>query len=1232
MMKSVFFKIHLFSSLFILMGCATYNTQYSKTSQNWNQQVIKNNSEIKHTFYLVGDGGHAKSGKKLEHLSLLQQNLEEASTNSTVLFLGDNIYEKGLPQKEHPERALAEHRLDVQIDLLEGYKGRPIFIPGNHDYYADGLKGLKRQEKYIENALGKNAFLPENGCPLKKITVSEDLILLIIDSQWYLEDWNKHPTMNDDCSIKSRAAFFEAYESFIKKNTSKTLIVALHHPLFSNGSHGGHFSLKKHLFPVHKNIPLPLIGSFINLLRQTSGLSPQDNNNKMYREFRKRIIALSQKAKNLIVVSGHDHNLQYLFKNNIPQIISGSASKISAAKSGNGAEFTSGNLGYAKLDIYNNGRAIVSFYTERNQIQKLLYKKEIFVATEKESPKNNTNLFPKTVEASIYEKEAVEKNKLYKILWGAHYRNYYATKVSAPVALLDTLLGGLTPLRKGGGNQSTSVRLKDKNNKEYVMRALKKSATQYIQAVGFKDSYMEGQFDDTFSEDLLMDIFTAAHPYAPFTIGALADAIDLYHTNPKLYYVPKQKALKHFNEEFGDALYMIEERATDGHGDKKSFGYSNNLISTDDLLKNLRKSDDYTIDEPSYIRARLFDMLIGDWDRHEDQWRWAAFKKGKETTYKPVPRDRDQAFSKNDGLIMGFLTRAIPALKLMQVYDVEMRNVKWFNLEPYPLDMALMNQSTYEEWEKQVQFIQQNINDKVIEKAFLNVPKEVRDETVTTLKNKLKGRLQGLDQIAKSYYSQISKYGIIKGTDKDNWFDIQRLANGKTKVTSYTIKKGVKGRQTFEKIYSKNKTKEIWVYGLDDTDVFKVSGVTKNVIPLKLIGGQNNDEYLIESGKKVTIYDYKTKKNSFKTNKGKLKLTTDYETNVYHHKKVKYNQNQLLPAINSNRDDGLALGFSNLFTIYGFDRHPFTQQHTIHGGYYFATKSFDIAYHAEFANVFKRWNLLVETRFTSPFYSINHYGFGNESINHEEDFNDDYHRVRMSSQTLYPSLKWKGRMGSEFKIGGIFESIDIEHTAGRFITTIPDLIEGRQTYYGAQTTYSYENYDNPVFPTMGMNFTLHAGWRTNINNAKENNAFIRPSLSFNYKLIPNGALVLATKLKGHLILGKQVAFYHAASIGGTDGLRGYRDQRFTGHESFYQNTDLRFKLKEAKTALVPIQFGFYSSFDYGRVWLDGEQSHDWKTAYGGGLWLIGAKRIQVNLGLFDSKEQPQLRLGIGFNF
>ncbi|WP_372746114.1 metallophosphoesterase [Lutibacter sp.] len=1232
-MRSSFKNIIFYSiTLLLLSSCATNKVQY-KNNVNYNnfEDENVNNLEIDHTFYLIGDAGNANLNEELTHFNVLKNELSLVGKNSTLLFLGDNLYEKGLPKKSHPKRDLSEHRLNAQINLVENFKGETIFIPGNHDYYSNGIEGLKREEDYITEKLGKNSFFPKSGCPLKKIDISDDVVLIIVDSQWYLENWNNNPTMNDDCDIKTRDIFFDEFESLIKKHESQTTIVAMHHPLFSNGSHGGQFSLKSQLYPINNKIPLPIIGTFANIFRKTSGISVQDLNNSVYLELKNRIVTLSQKAEKVIFVSGHEHNLQYILQDNIPQIISGSGSKTSAARVLNGSEFSYGGLGYAKVVVYKNGSSKVNFYNEINGNQQLLFSKNIYISKKDKKIEVYPTEFPKTVNASIYTEKEVSKGSVYLSLWGKHYRKYYGIKITAPTVSLDTLFGGLTPIKTGGGHQSKSLRLEDKNGKQFVMRALRKSATQYLQAVAFKNQYVEGQFDDTLTEELLLDIYTTSHPYAPFTIGTLADAIDVYHTNPTLYYVPKQNALSYFNEEFGNELYMIEEHASDNHT-IKSFGYSKELIGTDDLLKNLRKSDDYQVDEDAYIRARLFDMLIGDWDRHQDQWRWATFKNGNKITYKPVPRDRDQAFSKNDGLILGFLTRAIPALKHMQVFDTNMRNVKWFNLEPYPIDMALINKADYKNWEAQVQLIQQNITPEIIDEAFKNFPKEVQDKTIATIKRKLEGRLKILPKIAKTYYKHLSKYAVIKGNDKDNLFEIERLPNGKTTVRVFNIKDDEKGTEIFNKTFSKKETSEIWVYGLDDEDVFKVTGIKNNIIPVRIIGGQNNDVFEIENSKRVTIYDYKSKKNTFNSNNAKTKLTNNYNTNIYNYKKLKYNQNQLIPSIGSNPDDGFKIGFVNTYTVYGFERNPFTQQHTINASYYFSNNGFDISYNAEFANIFNNWNFLVESRFTSPNYSINFYNFGNESLNFENDFDDNYHRVKISTYAVNPFLKWKGRFGAEFKIGPSIESIEVESTANRYINDINYQQEKRKTYTGFQTFYTYQNYDNKAFPTLGMNFTIESGWKQNIENHKENNGFIKPSLSFNYKLNSNAKIVLATKVKGNIIIGDNFEFYNAASIGGIDGLRGYRNQRFTGNSSFYQNSDLRFNLSNVKTELAPMQFGIFTGFDYGRVWLKNENSTDWKTSYGGGLWFTGADMLNLNLSIFNSKDGAYVAFGLGFGF
>src|SRR3989442_7273570 len=55
-------------------------------------------------------------------------------------------------------------------------------------------------------------------------------------------------------------------------------------------------------------------------------------------------------------------------------------------------------------------------------------------------------------------------------------------------------------------------------------------------------------------------------------------------------------------------------------------------------------------------------LPIWDWDRHPDQWRWARFDQGDLHVWRPIPRDRDQAFSRLDGVLPGLARYYFPDL------------------------------------------------------------------------------------------------------------------------------------------------------------------------------------------------------------------------------------------------------------------------------------------------------------------------------------------------------------------------------------------------------------------------------------------------------------------------------------------------------------------------------------------------------------------------------------------
>lgn len=1234
-----------YSYLLIIMfitGCASYSTKYvdEKYALDVNEQ-----KEISHTFYLIGDAGLSPMGGMNPALKIFKNKLDSADKNSTAIFLGDNIYPTGLldPKDSTEAYLIAKNHLDAQLKTLDNYKGRPLFIPGNHDWYSEGLIGLEREEDYIKKSLKKkNPFLPENGCPIDVVEISDDVAIITIDTEWYLTNWDKHPNLNDKCAIKSREKFFLELEDAIKGNRDRTTVIAMHHPTTSYGPHGGQYSFKKQFYPKTLPFPIPVLGTFINVLRRTSGASIEDLNNKRYNELMNRVTTLAQFSERVIFASGHEHALQYIVENNTPQIVSGAGAKEGTTRLLNGSQFSTGRMGYATLEVYTDNSSRVRFYgVGEDEKEEFLFTNIVLTSKQNEFTGKFKTDFPKMVKASVYTKDEIDKSKFFKTIWGNRYRKYYGTEVTVPTVNLDTLMGGLEPVKKGGGHQSKSLRLRRKDGSEYVMRALRKSAELYLQSMAFQDQYVLDDLKETYTQEILQDFYTGSHPYGPFTTGVLSDAVDIYHTNPVLYYVPKQPALKEYNASFGDELYMIEEHAGDGHGDLASFGYSNELKSTDGMLENLRDDEKYEVDEDLYLRARLFDMVLGDWDRHVDQWRWAEFEneENDKIIYRPVPRDRDQVFSKmGDGALMKIATRIIPGLRLMEGFTEEIRNVKGFNSSPmtYVLDLTLLGETEKSQWFAQAKYLQENLTSTIIDKAFKAFPEEVRDETVTEIKNILLARLSYIQDTANDYYNILNKYAVVVGTDKDDWFEINRLNNKETEVKIFRNIDDKKERLFYHKIFSTDETNEIWVYGLDDDDIFEIENpLNYNGVKVRVIGGHNNDTYKVKNGRKIALYEYKSKKNTFEETGGaKVKLSNDYELNTYQPLKLRSSINQTIPTIGFNPDDGMRLGFLNTYTYNGFRQNPFTQQHTFGASYYFATSGFDLKYKGEFAHIIENWNAEVVARFTSPNFAINFFGYGNNSINLDDDLELDYNRVRLRHIEFSPSLVWRGQMGAKVKFGVSYQNISVEETDNRFINTFYQQ-NGEETnsdFLGVHAGYAYENKDNQAFPTMGMATSLDIGVKENISNDGGTYGYIIPSIGFDYKLVSNGRLVLATKWKAHFNMGKGYEFYQAASIGGLDGLRGFRNQRFTGKTSFYQNTDIRFSFKKKRTRLLPMAMGMFGGFDYGRVWHPGMSSERWHTSYGGGLFLNASDIISINTALFASEDGPRFSFGLGFGF
>ena len=1211
--------LSLFSVLFILASCATL-----ETSNLYDKNVAKDVKETGVNIFLLGDGGVPDGQNPPPAVTSMAKYFPEADTGDILLFLGDNIYPDGIPEKGSPGYANALLSLDVQTRTAQDFPGRVIFIPGNHDWYS-GLDGLHEQQKRVEEALGDESFLPKDGCPLEVVEISDDLAIILVDTEWYIANWDDYPEINLECEeIDSREKFMEEFRDKLSDYQDRSIVVAMHHPLFTNGPHDGQF----------KNPIVPL-----NVLRRTTGLVWEDLQHPLYREMTNRFITILQDFEdNVIVVSGHEHNLQYIERDEVKQIVSGSGSKLNAVRQREG-EFGFPGKGFAILNIDQFSDKVKYYDHEGEPIQEVLIRRKF--------DRNSYDIaydFPQTITTSIYPQELYEKLPKNKLLHGERYRKYYGLEFEAPVATLDTLYGGLTPVKLGGGFQTVNLRLRDKDGKEYALRRMQKSAKQFLQREIFREEYVKDELKGSTSETFIFDFYTSAYPFATLIVDDLASAADIYHTNPKMFYIPKHNNLGEFNEEVGNELFIIEEQPSDEWGELRSFGKPDDIESTDTAIEEMFEDEENTINEKLYIRARLFDMWIGDWDRHADQFKWAQFKgeDGKDV-YEPIPRDRDWAMPKYDGFILKTGTAITPSLRKMQSFTADFENVKNLNRANYKYDLTIIQKSNLEDWLKQAEHLQNSLTDEVIESAFSNVPEEAQDELAEGLKDKLRQRRSQITEWAEKYYVDLRENVVLTATHKDDFVDIFIQDDGTVDVKIYRNKDGERKDLFKDLTLDPEITEELWVYGLNDKDEFKVEG-GKTKIRMNLIGGAGEDFYDLDNHKKLRVYDWASRESEYRGTIPTRDISDDYESNHFGMFKFQQNSSQLLPFFGFDPDAGLKIGAVENLNINKFSKQESTTSHRISGQYHTATKGVDIGYHGYFRDIIKNYEFELKGRYTTPAYAENFFGYGNSTeFNQDLDFN--FYRVRHELMTVEPTFVRKfGRYFDDFRLSVPIDRIDVENNENRFVQDYfpsgdPQLNEN--FYLGADATYHFKNYDLEIDPALGLELRLNGGYKKNLSNTNDL-FYFKPELTVVYPLALNDRLKLSTDIQSEMHWSDdRIPFYYASTLGGISGLRSFRNDRFTAENSFVQSTDIRYTLQSGNTFILPGNLGTYIGFDYGKVWMNegerdeipaSDQNDDLHFSYGGGIYFTSANLFTLRTSYFHGNEGGRVMGGFGFEF
>ncbi len=1188
-----------------LSACAGSEVYYHKTVKHWEEQQPTTSEEPLYSLYLIGDVGDDTTGSNPVLRGLKAKLDAHDPQDAGVVFLGDNIYPAGLHKKSHESRAEDELRINVQLDAVKDFEGRVVFIPGNHDwnhYSEGGQKQLRRQEKYIQKYLDRgNTFRPSKGCPGPDVVeLAPGLILVLLDTQWWLHPFERASGEKDGCDVRTPQELIAQFKDVLKKYRDQNVIVAGHHPLVSNGNHGGHFTLKDHLFPLTAvssgaYIPMPVIGSLYPLYRRFLG-HRQDIAHPIYRDMQRQLMAAMNEYENVIYAAGHEHNLQYALDVTTHYIVSGSGSKTTHVQHGSDISFGAEQRGYARVRYYANGEVWTDFFSQEDngEVQSFrhkLFQREVYrnePTVQKVKPSYAGKM------AMVTPAEEYAAGALKRVFFGDLNRELWTTPLQVPYLDIHKEHGGLTPIKKGGGAQTLSLRVEDPDGRQYSLRGIRKNAT-YLTSKNLRG---------TIAQDLVYDGIAASHPYASVAIPPLAKEAGVYYPNPKLVYVPKDSVLGDYLEEFGGMFCLFEERPKGDMTGYPGFGNSKRVISYSDAVQEMHSSPNNLPDLDYILNARLFDMAIGDWDRHDDQWRWGTFEEGDKTYYRPIPRDRDQAFFEFDGILMWLAHRKWLVRKL-QPFNEDVRDIAGLSFNARYFDRAFLVEASREDWIKHAKALRVKLTDEAIENAIRALPQEGFDITGEEIIATLKARRENLPEFAERYYEVLARNVDITGTLEDDYFEVIRLPKGAVEVNIYPRKKGkkVEEERYYHRVFHRKETKEIRLYGLDGKDEYQLDGDAKKSIVVRIVAGFEKDRFEDDSRvrglkKHTKIYDAEGKAEIEKGREASVKVMP--EEKAYDYDRLSFVYNKLIPlaSIGFNVNDGFYIGPGFKFIAQGFKKSPYKYYHRLLANRAFGSNGYNVDYEFDYIDLFGKVDFSGSLTLNRPLV-YQYYGSGNNVEPIAED--REFYNVRVNDFRVSPRLKWMSKSQSQqLTLGPDFQYVDFERGP---VVAVQNWEIDEQRFGGATLGYQFINQDDLINPSRGVQFHLAGAWKRSLESERVQFLNLKSELRLYFPLrITRKQTTLALRSGVQTNVG-DYAFFQSNFLSGVENFRGVQRNRFAGRTANYNNIDVRASLFKVPNYIAPFDVGILGHFDVARVWENNETSEQWHRSYGGGLFL-----------------------------
>ncbi len=1175
---------------------------------------------------LIGDGGALINGQQPVVQAI--KNKVPLNAKTTILYLGDNIYKIGLPDDSYVGYNEARVVLDSQVSIVRGTATKVYMIPGNHDWNNGGPGGydaILREQLYVDLLDSKNVkFFPEAGCPGPvEIAVNDEVVIVAMDSQWWLHPYDK-PGVESDCPYKTKDEVLAQLQDILTKNYKKLVILATHHPFRTYGTHGGYYGFKQHVFPftdLRPNlfIPMPVIGSIYPISRGVFG-NIQDLKHPIYQNMIRDIEQVTKNHPNLIYASGHEHSLQLIKDTGQYYVVSGSAYNSTRVSKSKRTLFATPEHGYAVLEVSTNKNVNITFYTTGPDSTKEAYTTNLLNFSKlPELPKDTTKPVAEWKDNVLVAASSKYKNASAgkKLILGKNYRRDWGTPVAMKMFNIQKEKGGFKILSLGGGKQTKSLKLIDKNGREWALRTIDKDPEKAIPE----------NLRNSIAQDIVQDLISAANPYAPLTVPTLAKATGVVQATPEVFFVPDDPAFGYYRPLFANTVCFLEEKEPIPTGVETK--------STQKVLDKMVEDNDHLVDQKAVLRARLLDIMIADYDRHFDQWRFSESDTGKGKIYTVIPKDRDQAYFYSDGLFMKYITRnRLPFLKGLR-YNIP--RINWLGFTSRDFDRIFLNQLDASAWNEVIVQFQKDFTDSAVWEAMRKYPPEIYPIHGETIGKKLISRRAYLQKQGMRYYRFISKYVNIIGSNKPEYFKITGTDSGLLVRVYAMTEKSDTSFKMYERSFVSRITKELRLYGLNGNDVFDVDPSADGKMRLRIIGGKGNDSFSVKGSVANYIYDYTAEQNSLSAGRRTRNFfSPDVHVNDYERIEFKYKQSRF-PKLNIgyNQEDGFFFGPGLWRRTYGFRKEPFATDQRLATFFAVNRGAYQINYSGVFNHVIRNKDLLINAQIVNPVLN-NFYGLGNNT-EQKKDVPIEFYRVRyrfMEADILVRKRTFGG-MVSYYAGPTLFHYWNRYEDNNDKILGQPSLVQldslsvyTNKTYLGGKLGIDLNNLNNEMFPTRGITWNTQFSFLAGMTDKSGALTKITSDMVVYASMAQPANTVMILKVGGGHIFNKKFEYFQALNLGANNFLRGFRKNRFSGNSLFYTSLEVRQKLFNSKWYIIPGEFGLVGFGDMGRVWYHGESSKRWHTAFGGGCYYVPFNMVIVSATVGFSEEQRLFNFSI----